>query len=132
MTNGEKLDLVFPDGIAPFSRNWLDAEYKAPTPKESLVVGDAISREDACRYIAEFVNHEYSTKEEEELIDNIITGIEHLPSVEPKAQEPILDNIRAEIKSLERFEIRGEVTPLVNVDKVLELLDKAEKEKKNG
>ena len=45
-------------------------------------------------------------------------------------QEPVLDKIRAEIKSLERFEIRGEVTPLVNVDKVLEIIDKAESEDK--
>ena len=43
-------------------------------------------------------------------------------------QEPILDKIRAEIESLKRFEIRGEVTPLVNVDRVLEIIDKAESE----
>lgn len=47
---------------------------------------DCISRDEVCRYVAEFVNHEFSTREEEELIDNIITGIEHMPSVTP--QEP--------------------------------------------
>lgn len=55
------------------------------TTKENLGV-DAVSRDEVCRYVAEFVNHEFSTREEEELIDNIITGIEHLPSVTP--QEP--------------------------------------------
>ena len=47
---------------------------------------DCISRDEVCRYVAEFVNHEFSTREEEELIDNIITGIERMPSVTP--QEP--------------------------------------------
>ena len=47
-------------------------------------------------------------------------------------QEPILNKIRAEIESLKRFEIRGEVTPLVNVDRVLEIIDKAESEVDNG
>jgi len=40
----------------------------------------------------------------------------------------VLDKIRAEIKNLERFEIRGEVTPLVNVDRVLKIIDKTESE----
>ena len=52
---------------------------------------DCISRDEVCRYVAEFVNHEFSTREEEELIDNIITGIEHMPPVTP--QEPILEKI---------------------------------------
>lgn len=42
--------------------------------------------------------------------------------------ENVLDKIRAEIKNLERFEIRGEVTPLVNVDRVLKIIDKVENE----
>jgi len=33
MTNGEKLEQVFPDGICPFSQNWLKAEYKESTQK---------------------------------------------------------------------------------------------------
>lgn len=49
-----------------------------------------------------------------------------LPSVTP--QEPILDKIRTEIKNLERFEIRGEITPLVNVDRILKIIDKVENE----
>lgn len=52
---------------------------------------DAISRDEVCRYVAEFVNHEFSTREEEELIDNIITGIEHLPPVTPKPKVGHLD-----------------------------------------
>jgi hypothetical protein len=33
MTNGEKLDQIFPDGICPFSKRWLDYEYKEPLTK---------------------------------------------------------------------------------------------------
>jgi hypothetical protein len=33
MTNGEKLEQVFPDGICPFSKSWLDYEYKEPLTK---------------------------------------------------------------------------------------------------
>lgn len=29
MTNGEILDRLFPDGIAPFSKAWCNDEYKA-------------------------------------------------------------------------------------------------------
>lgn len=54
--------------------------------KNNLEV-DCISRDEVCRYVAEFVNHEFSTREEEELIDNIITGIEHLPSVTPQTRK---------------------------------------------
>lgn len=44
-------------------------------------------------------------------------------------EREVLDKIRSEIKNLERFEIRGEVTPLVNVDRVLKIIDKIESEK---
>lgn len=57
------------------------------TTKNNLGV-DAVSRDEVCRYVAEFVNHEFSTREEEELIDNIITGIEHMPSVTPQLSVP--------------------------------------------
>lgn len=36
MTNREKLEQIFPDGICPFSHNWLESEYKPsiqPKPK---------------------------------------------------------------------------------------------------
>jgi hypothetical protein len=33
MTNGEKLEQVFPDGICPFFKSWLDYEYKEPLTK---------------------------------------------------------------------------------------------------
>lgn len=63
----------------------IKALEQEPTTKNNLGV-DSISRDDVCRYVAEFVNHEFSTKEEEELIDNIITGIERMTSATP--QEP--------------------------------------------
>ena len=56
------------------------------TTKNDLAV-DAVSRDEVCRYVAEFVNHEFSTREEEELIDNIITGIERMPSVTPQSRK---------------------------------------------
>ena len=40
MTNGEKLEQVFPDGICPFSHNWLKSEYKPsvqPKPKTDVL-----------------------------------------------------------------------------------------------
>lgn len=66
-----------------------------PTTKENLVVEDCISREEVCDYIAEFVNHEYATDRERELVKNIIGGIQHLPSIRSKTD--VLDKIRAEI-----------------------------------
>lgn len=36
----------------------------------------------------------------------------------------VFDEIKAEIKSLERFKMRGEITPLVNVDRVSQIIDK--------
>ena len=48
--------------------------------------GDLISREKVCDYIAEFINHEYSTDAECEMVDLMIKGIQHMPSVKP--QEP--------------------------------------------
>ena len=43
---------------------------------------DCISREEVCDYIAEFVNHEYATDREREMVKHIIDGIQHLPSVQ--------------------------------------------------
>lgn len=45
---------------------------------------DCISREEVCDYIAEFVNHEYATDRERELVKHIIGGIQHLPSIQPQ------------------------------------------------
>lgn len=61
-----------------------------PTTKENLVVGDCISRKEVCDYIAEFVNHEYATDREREMIKHIIGGIQHLPSIQPTAKENLV------------------------------------------
>lgn len=45
---------------------------------------DCISRKEVCDYIAEFVNHEYATDREHEMVEHIISGIQHLPSVQSK------------------------------------------------
>lgn len=45
---------------------------------------DVISRQAACDYIAEFVNNEYSTQAECEMVDAMIEGIQHLPPVNPQ------------------------------------------------
>lgn len=47
---------------------------------------DCISRAKTCDYIAEFINHEYSTQSECEMVDAIIEGIQHLPSVKQKTK----------------------------------------------
>lgn len=41
-----------------------------------------------------------------------------------RGKQNILKKLRIEIEGLTRYEIRGEVTPLVNGDKVLEIIDK--------
>ena len=55
-------------------------------PVTLTVSGDLISRETVCDYIAEFINHEYSTQSECEMVDSMIDGIQHMPPVKP--QEP--------------------------------------------
>lgn len=68
-----------------------------PTTKENLVVEDCISREEVCDYIAEFVNHEYATDRERELVKHIIGGIQHLPSIQPKTELETWEGIHAQV-----------------------------------
>lgn len=108
----EQLPSVTPQLSSELDKN--SKKLENPATKNNLGV-DSISRDEVCRYVAEFVNHEFRTKEEEELINNIIKGIEHMSSATP--QEPkseweqdhailkahsdganeVLDKIRAEI-----------------------------------
>ena len=50
-----------------------------------MTLDDAISRQAVCDYIAEFVNNEYSTQAECEMVDLMIEGIQHLPPVTQKS-----------------------------------------------
>ena len=116
-----------------------------PTIKNDLGV-DCISREDTLRImrVNQFIHDgEWAMKLS-------MNEIKDLPSVTP--QEPfinkpcvsekqcehdknaVIDKIRAEIEGLSRFEIRGELTPLVNVDNVLDIIGKymAESEVEDG
>jgi len=54
MTNGEKLEQVFPDGICPFSKNWLDYEYKEPTTKNCESCRYYGSHHEVCNYCYNF------------------------------------------------------------------------------
>ena len=63
-----------------------DAKTMAIKALEQEPCEDAISRNAVCDYIAEFVNNEYSTQTECDMVDYMIDGIQHLPSVNP--QEP--------------------------------------------
>lgn len=54
----------------------------------------------------------------------------HKMAIKALEQESILDKVKTEIESLERFEIRGEKTSLVNVDRVLDIIDKYKAEDK--
>lgn len=90
-----------------------------PTTKNDLGV-ECVSRKEVEKLVYRFL---------QKGTDENIAFYEHfldLPSVTP--QESILDKIRAKIKNLERFEIRGEITPFVNVDRVLKIIDKVENE----
>ena len=57
---------------------------------------DAVSRDAVCDYIAEYVNNEYSTQAECEMVDYMIDGIQHLPSVTVRQiDNHLLDGIHA-------------------------------------
>lgn len=53
----------------------------------------------------------------------IVAELKDLPSVYPKSDKSVLDDIKAEISTLKRFELRGEITPLVNVDNAIKIID---------
>lgn len=91
---------------------------------------DCISREEVCDYIAEFVNHEYATDRERELVKHIIGGIQHLPSIQPKTD--VLDKIRAEIEFIPTIEWKDDGTTYILASyfkkQVLEIIDKCKAE----
>ena len=159
MTNGERIQTILDvdrdctevhgeNGTMTFTvtQDFWNAEYKEPTTKNDLGV-DCISRDEVCRYVAEFVNHEFSTREEEELIDNIITGIECMPSVTPqlsseleknsKKLEKIRDQLKSNLRGVEiALEVLVENNPLrpkmegakTTLEDCLELIEQAEAE----
>lgn len=92
--------------------------------------GDCISREKTCDYIAEFVNNEYSTQSECEMVDAMIEGLQHLPSVKPK--EDILDKVRAEIADLciyyDNDYFSGNRDGMFKCDEVLQTIDEYRQE----
>lgn len=50
--------------------------------------------------------------------------VEHQkPITEEEIVKPYLEKLKTEIAGLKRFELRGAVTPLVNVNRVIELID---------
>ena len=61
--------------------NW--TECHAPQPQD----GDLISRKDVCDYLKEFVNHEYSTEIECDLVATMISGLKYLPSVSQRGNK---------------------------------------------
>jgi hypothetical protein len=81
----QELPSVIPQLSSELEKN--SKKLEKGTTENDLEV-DCISRDEVCRYVAKFVNHEFSTREEEELIDNIITGIERMPSVTPQLSVP--------------------------------------------
>jgi hypothetical protein len=134
MTNGEKLEQVFPDGICPFFKSWLDCEYKEPLTKinQDLTKNDdCISREQALKELKESAEHHANDSREEVLLRRDRDIIRALPSVTP--QEPILDKIRAEIDKI--YEREGNSFDCLNaLDELKEFIDKykGESEIKNG
>ncbi len=57
----------------------------------------------------------------ESTVREIIDGAD--ASTETEIIRPYLEKIREEIAGLDRFELRGTVTPLVNVDRAIEIID---------
>ena len=60
------------------------SEEQIRTIEQAFTYEDAISRQAVCDYIAEFVNNEYSSQAECEMVDAMIEGIQHLPPVTPQ------------------------------------------------
>ena len=60
------------------------SEEQMDTIEQAFTCEDAISRQAVCDYIAEFVNNEYSSQAECEMVDAMIEGIQHLPPVTPQ------------------------------------------------
>lgn len=54
-----------------------------PSIQPKPIRGDAISREEVCKYIREFINHEYATDREREMVVSMIAGIQHIQSIHP-------------------------------------------------
>ena len=114
MTNGEKLDQIFPDGICPFSHNWLKSEYKQSNSDE-----DCISRAEALKNLA-LTNGK----------DDVYRMINSLPSIQPKPKTDVLDKIRAEIEEVQTYKMfEGEDTVYVERKDVLAIIDKYKAEK---
>jgi ribosomal protein S27E len=102
MTNGEKLEQVFPDGICPFSKSWLDYEYKEPstkvnqdltknkseiptssTTKNDLGV-DAISRQAINGYIDYILSHGMGKKKSFDFIKKFVANMPPATPIRPK------------------------------------------------
>ena len=71
-------------GYVAYNYAWLKKNWQTELKAMGIECEDCISREEVCDYIAEFVNHEYATDREREMVKHIIGGIQHLPSVRPK------------------------------------------------
>lgn len=87
-------DVKFIKLIVNGKENIVSVEELENTPSEPC---DCISREEVCEYIAEFVNHEYATDRERELVKHIIGGIQHLPSIQPKTELETWEGIHAQV-----------------------------------
>jgi hypothetical protein len=153
MTNGEKLEQVFPDGICPFYKSWLDYEYKEPSTKvnqdltknkseiptsSDLSSGtrknskklekdfgelDCISRQAVLEQA-----YAYGNGLEPDGYCVNVEDIQALPSVTP--QEPILDKIRAEIDKI--YNREGNSFDCLNaLDELKEFIDKYKAESEN-
>jgi hypothetical protein len=102
MTNGEKLEQVFPDGICPFFKSWLDCEYKEPltkvnqdltknkseiptssTTKNDLGV-DAVSRQAINGYIDYIISHGMGKKKSFDFIKKFVANMSPVTPIRPK------------------------------------------------
>ena len=87
----------FEEVMGNLENNMREMGIEVPILKDKESCEDCISREEVCDYIAEFVNHEYATDRERELVKNIIGGIQHLPSVRPKTELETWEGVNAQI-----------------------------------
>jgi hypothetical protein len=87
MTNGEKVEKVFPDGICPFSKSWLDYEYKEPLTKVNQDLtknDDCISRQAINGYIDYILSHGMGKKKSFDFIKKFVANMSSVTPQKPR------------------------------------------------
>lgn len=83
MTNGEKLEQIFPNGICPFSKGWLSAKYREPKPcpREEYISLPQL-KQTICNITAEYDTETIH-------LDRLMNEIDNFPTISLENAIPI-------------------------------------------